>query len=64
MPASSSEETLICGTCQEDDVAVFGVGDQGEDDLVADDEGEQAEDVRPLPTPHQLTLSEYCDHCV
>ena len=64
VPASSIEETLICKTCQEDDAAVFGVGDQGEDELVADDEGEQAEEVRPLPTPHQLTLSEYRDHCV
>ena len=64
VPASSIEETLICKTCQEDDAAVFGVEDPGEADIVADDEGEQAEDVRPLPTPHQLTLSEYRDHCV
>ena len=45
-------------------MAVFGVEDQGEEELVADDEGEQAEKVQALPALHQLTLSEYRDHCV
>ena len=31
---------------------------------MADDEGKKAEKVQPLPIPHQLTLSEYRDHCV
>ena len=50
MPASYNEETLICGTCQDDNRAVFGAEDKGEEELVADDEGEQAEKVQSLPS--------------
>ena len=59
--ASSSEEALICGTCQEDNVAVFGVEDQGEEVLVADDEGEGSAIAHPVSANTERIPRPLCD---
>ena len=50
----SKPEEFMCDVCA--------VGD--EEKFKAVDEVEQAETVQLLPTPYQLTLSHYLDHCI
>ena len=42
--------------------AIYGMDGQGDEELVAQDEGEQAERVQFLPIFYQRTNFEYSDH--
>lgn len=47
-----------------DQDAIFGMEDSTGEELRASDEGEQAAQIAPLPTPFQLTLSQCLGHRV
>ena len=56
------DDDFLCRVC-DDQCEVFGVED-GQEEIEASLEEEQAVKVRPLPTPYQPTLSQFLDHCV
>ena len=49
--SSSVVEALVCGVCRMDGEAIYSMDARGEEELVAEDDGEQVEQVQASFTP-------------